>query len=115
MESSNLFFNLLQQDSTLATNYFDNISLGKKTEIKYGFVEDSISLTFIITGKAEKKDLNMSEKIKILFQTNSDLEALNQYLPEIKDISKFYYAPYLKINEKPEMYAFQIQINHNIN
>ncbi len=115
MKSSNLFLNLLQQDSAPAVDYFKNISLGKKTEIKYGFVKDSISLTFIVTGKPEKKDLSMSEKIKILFQTNSNLEALNQYLPEIKDISKFYYAPYLKINEKPEMYAFQIQINHYIN
>ena len=115
MNSANLFLNILKQQPKLSDDYFKKIALGNKTEIKYGFVKDSISLTFLITGKPQKRNLSMSEKIKTLFQTNSDLDLLNEYLLEIKNISRFFYAPYLKINEKPETYAFRISIDHNVN
>ena len=115
MNSANLFLNILKQQPKLSDNYFNKIALGNKTEIKYGFVKDSISLTFLITGKPRNKNLSMSKKVNKLFQTNTNLDLLNEYLNEIKNISRFFYAPYLKINEKPETYAFRISIDHNIN
>ena len=67
MDSATLLLSILNQKHKKATEYFRQIALGNKTEIKYGFVKDSISITFLITGKPQQKEISMSKKMEILF------------------------------------------------
>ena len=103
---------ILKDTPKEAINYFAQMALGDKTDVKFGFVKDSVSITFIITGKPQKKELCISKKLDKLFETEADLEPLNNYLPSVKNPIKFHFSPYLKINETPEMYAGRIGVEH---
>jgi hypothetical protein len=114
MKTSELFLHLLKNNPKETIQYFQKIALGDTTEVKFGFVPHSVSVTFLITGEPKKQNLCISKKLNLLFETSTDLEPLNEYLPGVKQIKKIHFCPYLKINEEPVMYAFQIGIDHII-
>ena len=103
---------VLKTNPKESINYFSQIALGEKIVVKFGFDKNSISITFFITGKSNSKNLCISKKIDKLFETDNNFEPLNNYLPNIKKITKYHFSPYLKINNEPEMYAAMIGFEH---
>ncbi|OQX99941.1 MAG: hypothetical protein B6I24_01140 [Bacteroidetes bacterium 4572_128] len=99
---------ILKKESKKSIKYFNKISLGDKTEIKFGFSSDSVSITFFIYGKPKYKNLCISKKLDRLFFDKKNLESLNKYLINMKSPTKFHYSPYLKINKEPEIFAGRI-------
>ena len=103
---------LLKHRPKEAIEYFSKIALGDSVEIKYGFVEDSLSITFGIKGVRRDQKLSISKKIDQLFETVTDLTRLDEYLPTIKNPEKFYFSPYLKIQDDPLFYVARCTIDH---
>ncbi len=111
-QTTQLLLNILQKNEQEAIEHFDELALGDQTEVKYGFDKNSISITFIIRGEQHSQILSMAQKLDRLFDTQTKLDALDQYLQEIENPTKFHFSPYLKINADPEIYATRIGIEH---
>ena len=108
---------ILKDTPKEAINYFAQMALGDKTDVKFGFVKDSVSITFIITGKPQKKELCISTKLDKLFETEADLEPLNNYLPSVKNPIKFHYIfeDFVKLEKKtdPKTLQYDNKIDKN--
>jgi len=117
METSQQILDLLKYRSKESIEYFGKIALGDMALIKYGFNSTNVSITFLITGKPQKQHLCISKKMQQFIESDksTDFEPLNNYLLKVKNPVQFHFCPYLKINEQPEMYAFQIGIEHKRN
>ena len=113
-EVTRKLLNVLKKNPKNAIKYFQQISLGSKTDVKFGFVRDNISITFIIYGKEQDKNLCISQKIDRLFDTEANLEPLNKYLDTVQKPIKFHFSPYLKINKEPLIFAGRVGVEHKI-
>lgn len=107
-----LLLRLYAHRPTQAIGYFSQMALGNGTVVKYGFVADNISIIFIIAGKPRQRNLSISRKPHRLRDTTSNLTALNDYLPNMKNPVKFHFPPYLKINHQAGMSAARIGTEH---
>lgn len=114
MNTSNLLLSILKKEEVETLKYFDTVFTNdKKTEIKFGYVGNEISITFFIYGLTENRKISLSEKLEILFNTDTDLKVLDEYLNTIKEPFKLHFSPYLEINNNPLTHSFRITINHN--
>jgi len=113
MKTSELLLSILIRDELAAVEYFSKICVNEqKTLVKYGFVKDSISINFFTYGIVKNEILKLSEKLDLLLNTDENLDALHEYLSQIKEPYSINFSPYIKINEEPIMHAFRISINH---
>jgi len=112
MKDSAINFFLQNKDSL--AEYIGKIKVnGEKTLLKYGYIEDkNISITFYTYGQLDETITNYEEKIKHLFDTNEDLNDLNQFIEEINLPYTIHFSPYLKISRDDEVltYAFHITV-----
>jgi len=113
MKTSKLIFSILSKNEKESNEYFSHINVSnQKTEIKFGYVDDKISINFFIHGISENKNISLLEKLEFLFNTDSDLTGIDEYLENIKEPYTINFSPYLKINEDPAIHAFRISIKH---
>lgn len=113
MKTSELLLTILNKHEKESSDYFSKICVNEqKTLVKYGFVKDSVSINFFTYGIVENKNFKLSEKLNLLLNTDENLDALNEYLGQIKEPYTINFSPYIKINDDPIMYAFRISINH---
>jgi len=114
MKTAQLLLNILNKYEKESNEYFSKVNVsGQKTEIKFGYVYNKISINFFIHGFSEDKNTHLLEKLDFLFNTDSDITGLDQYLESIKEPYTLNFSPYLKINDDPAIHAFRISINHS--
>ena len=113
-QTTQLLLQILKHKPKEAIEYFKQVALGDAVEVKFGFLRHSVSITFFITGKPQQQSLCLGKKLDQLFGTSSNLEPLNNYLPTVKNVQQIHFCPYLKINPEPEIYAFQVGVDHKI-
>ena len=107
---------LLNNEECLS-EYFSKIKVNNdKVEIKAGGNEKGFGITFFIKGSLNDSITSFEDKINALFNTDSteNIDYLNDFSSEIKAPYRFItQSPFLKISDKPSVYAFSIQVKES--
>ncbi len=104
---------LLNNEEHLS-EYFSKIKVNNdKVEIKAGGNEEGFGITFFIKGDLNDNITSFEDKINALFNTDSidNLDYLNEFSNEIRAPYQFStQSPFLKISDKPSVYAFSLRV-----
>ena len=115
MENSALNFFLLNKD--ILTGYIDKIKVNhEKTLVKYAYRKGyNFSMTVIIYGPLDETITSYEEKIKCIFNTDANLNELNEFIEGINLPYTFHFNPLIKISKDTEAltYAFNITAKFN--
>ena len=107
----------LLNNEDLLKDYFQRVKVSnEKTEIKVGWNDTNIGITFLIKGDLNKELTSFEDKINALFNTTTNIEDLNEKIKEFEKYSFITQAPFLKISKEnePQIHAFSISIKKNI-
>jgi len=102
---------LLQNEEELK-EYFERAKVNhNKTEIKFGISHLNVSMVFYITGEHDKSIISFQDKVKALFNTNTDITEVNDFINKLDTPYKFEKeSPFLKLKDEPLLHAFQVTV-----
>ena len=105
--------NFFIQNKFKLADYFKQIKINqKKTVVKFeSTAENKISITFLIYGEPQKKEIPFEDKVRRLFNTKEDLSILDQIIGKIDKHYYFSYLPGKKISEENEPLVWVFQVN----
>ena len=107
----------LLNNENLLKDYFQKVKVSnEKTQIKVGWNDQNIGITFLIKGGLNEGLTKFEDKINALFNTSTNIEDLNKKINEFEKYSFITQAPFLKISKEnePQTHAFSISIKKNI-
>ena len=83
-----------------------------KTKIKFGYIDDSLTVAFYIHNEPDNTITNYEDKVECLLNAEvDDFPELEIKLNADRNC-EISFAPYLKINENPTVHAFQMTVNY---
>ena len=101
---------LLQNEEELK-EHFEMAKVNQnKTEIKYGISPHNLSMVFYTTGEHDKSIVSFHNKVKALFNTNEDLNEINEFISKLESYKFENQNPVIKLKDKPLLHAFQVTV-----